>query len=202
MNSRLALAVAGWLLAAALATGTGVAVLGLLGRPLTGPAERLMTDEDISLALARETPLAQDTPLTQDARPAQDTPLTQDARPALETPLAEDAPGDTPSGTPGALSPAVPSDEASAGPSGARTPGVAPGRRLVSTDAGSVIARCDGELVRLQSWTPAQGFEVDDVDPGPDDRARVRFESDEARLEVEVRCSGGVPVPRITRHDD
>jgi len=161
VNSRLALAVAGWLLAAALATGTGVAVLGLLGRPLTGPAERLMTAEEIRLALAQDTP--------------------------------------------GAPSPAaVPSDEASAGPSGVRTPGAAPatGRKLVSTDAGSVIARCDGGLVRLQSWTPAQGFEVDDVDPGPDDRARVKFESDEDRLEVEVRCSGGVPVPRITRHDD
>ncbi|MEU8174796.1 hypothetical protein AB0C14_18115 [Microbispora hainanensis] len=169
MNSRLALAVAGWLLAAALATGTGVAVLGLLGRPLTGPAERLMTAEEIRLALARNTP------------------------------------SNTPGGTPGAASPAaVPSGEAPAVPSGVRTPGAAPatGRRLVSTDAGSVIARCDGELVRLQSWTPAQGFEVDDVDPGPDDRARVKFESDEDRLEVEVRCSGGVPVPRITRHDD
>lgn len=165
MNSRLALAVAGWLLAAALATGTGVAVLGLLGRPLTGQAERLMTAEEIRLALAQTTP----------------------------------------SDAPGAPSPAaVPSGQASAGPSGVRTPGAAPaaGRRLVSTDAGSVIARCDGGLVRLQSWTPAQGFEVDDVDPGPDDRARVKFESDEDRLEVEVRCSGGVPVPRITRHDD
>ncbi|GAB3146634.1 septum formation initiator [Microbispora hainanensis] len=170
MNSRLALAVAGWLLAAVLATGTGVAVLGLLGRPLTGSAERLMTAEEIRVALAQDTPLAQDTR----------------------------------GGSPGAPSPAaVPSDDASAGPSGVRTPGAAPAtwRRLVSTDAGSVIARCDGELVRLQSWTPAQGFEVDDVDPGPDDRARVKFESDEDRLEVEVRCSGGVPVPRITRHD-
>ncbi|OPG12104.1 hypothetical protein [Microbispora sp. GKU 823] len=82
------------------------------------------------------------------------------------------------------------------------TPDAATGRRLVSTGAGSLIARCDGGLVRLQSWTPAQGFEVDDVDPGPDDRARVKFESDEGRLEIEVRCADGVPVPRITRHDD
>ncbi|KAA9377556.1 hypothetical protein F5972_18150 [Microbispora cellulosiformans] len=73
-------------------------------------------------------------------------------------------------------------------------------RKLISTGAGSVIARCDGRLARLQSWTPAQGFRVDDVDPGPDDRARVRFESDEGKLEIEVRCAGGVPTPRISRH--
>ncbi|MEV4300465.1 hypothetical protein [Microbispora rosea] len=159
MNSRLLLAAAGWLLAAALATATGVAVLGLLGRPLTGAAERPMTAEEVRLALARDT--------------------TRDT--------VRDTAGPAPVGS-----------------SGGRTPGAAPatGRRLVSTSAGTVIARCDGGLVRLQSWTPAQGFEVDDVDPGPDDRARVKFESDEDRLEVEVRCSGGVPVPRITRHDD
>ncbi len=160
MNSRLVLAVAGWLLAAAVATGTGVAVLGLLGRPLTGPAERPMTAEEIRLALARDTP-------------------------------GPPSPASTPTG-------AAPVDA-----SGGETPGAAPstGGRLVSTGAGSLIARCDGGLVRLQSWTPAQGFEVDDVDPGPDDRARVKFESDEGRIEIEVRCAGGVPVPRITRHD-
>ncbi|MBE3011265.1 septum formation initiator [Microbispora sp. NEAU-D428] len=159
MNSRLVFAVAGWLLAAALATGTGVAVLGLLGRPLTGQAERPMTAEEIRLALARDTP-------------------------------GPPFPASTPAG-------ATP-----AGSSGGETPDAATGRRLVSTGAGSLIARCDGGLVRLQSWTPAQGFEVDDVDPGPDDRARVKFESDEGRLEIEVRCAGGVPVPRVTRHDD
>ncbi len=160
MNSRLVLAVAGWLLAAALATGTGVAVLGLLGRPLTGPAEPPMTAGEIRLALTRDTP-------------------------------GPPSPASTPVG-------AAPVDA-----SGGATPSAAPvtGRRLVSTGAGSLIARCDGGLVRLQSWTPAQGFEVDDVDPGPDDRARVKFESDEGRLEIEVRCAGGVPVPRITRHD-
>ncbi|WP_182880684.1 hypothetical protein [Microbispora sp. H10949] len=48
--------------------------------------------------------------------------------------------------------------------------------------------------------TPAQGFRVDDVDPGPDHRARVRSQSDEGRLEIEVRYPGGVPTPRISRH--
>ncbi|MEU7942570.1 hypothetical protein [Microbispora bryophytorum] len=159
MHSRLVLAVAGWLLAAALAIGTGVAVLGLLGRPLTGPAERPMTAEEIRLALARDTPVPP--------------------------------------------SPA-PADAAPVDVSGGQTPGAVPatGRRLISTGAGSLIARCDRGLVRLQSWTPAQGFEVDDVDPGPDDRARVKFESDESGLEIEVRCAGGMPVPRISRHDD
>ncbi|MEV7804814.1 hypothetical protein AB0O28_17885 [Microbispora sp. NPDC088329] len=166
MNPRLVLAVAGWLLAAALATGAGVAVLGLLGRPLAGPAERPMTAEEIRLALARDTPAA---------------------------PSPGSSPGAVPAGSPDAVPARSP------GHTGAGATPVT-GRKLISTGAGSVIARCDGGLARLQSWTPAQGFEVHDVDPGPDDRTRVRFESDEGRVEIEVRCAGDVPVPQITRH--
>ncbi|WP_169946012.1 septum formation initiator [Microbispora sp. H11081] len=161
MRTRLVLAVAGWLLAAALATGAGVAVLGLFGRPLTGPAERPMTAEEIRVALARDTPAA---------------------------PSA--GPGAVPERSPGQATPDA-------------TPDATPvtGRKLITTAAGSVIARCDGGLARLQSWTPGQGYEVDDVDPGPDDDAMVRFESDETKVEIEVRCAGGVPVPRISHHD-
>ncbi|GGO25079.1 hypothetical protein GCM10010116_50340 [Microbispora rosea subsp. aerata] len=163
MNTRFVLAVAGWLLAAALATGAGVAVLGLLGRPLTGPAERPMTAEEVRVALARDT-----------AAPLPPGPTS--------TAVPTRSPGD-------ATPPVVPS--------------AAPvtGRKLISTGAGSVIAWCDGGLARLQSWTPGQGYETDDVEPGPDEHARVRFESDESKVEIEVRCSGDVPVPRIS-HDD
>ncbi|MGW5264196.1 hypothetical protein ACWEQG_24755 [Microbispora sp. NPDC004025] len=165
MNTRLVLAVAGWLLAAALATGAGVAVLGLLGRPLAGPAGRPMTAEEIRVALARDTPAA---------------PSSGPASAAAPERSPERAPSPAPSAAP------------------------VTGRKLISTGAGSVIARCDGGLARLQSWTPAQGYEVHDVDPGPDDHARVRFESDEGgegRVEIEVRCASDVPVPRISRHD-
>ncbi|WP_169982274.1 septum formation initiator [Microbispora sp. H10836] len=167
MNTRLVLAVAGWLLAAALATGAGVAVLGLLGRPLAGTAGRPMSAEEIRVALARDTPAAPSSGPASAAVPAR-------------------SPAAVPARSPGQA-----------------TPGAGPvtGRKLISTGAGSVIARCDGGLARLQSWTPGQGYEVHDVDPGPDDHARVRFESDEGRVEIEVRCAGDVPVPRITHHD-
>nr|WP_191910186.1 hypothetical protein [Microbispora cellulosiformans] len=203
MHSRLVLAVAGWLLAAALATGAGVAVLGLLGRPPGGPAERPMAAEEIRLALARATPHpdASGAPAPGDRSPGSSLGDSTDGSSAdssggqgeASTAAPPEASG--PARSPGTSTPDTRTPET-------RTRGVEPAtaRKLISTGAGSVIARCDGRLARLQSWTPAQGFRVDDVDPGPDDRARVRFESDEGKLEIEVRCAGGVPTPRISRH--
>ncbi|GGL01814.1 hypothetical protein [Planomonospora parontospora] len=102
--------------------------------------------------------------------------------------------GSTPSGsTPSATS----GEDASAPP--ATGPGT--GRsRAISTAGGNVIARCDGGLVVLRAWSPAQGFQVDDVERGPTARARVEFESDEADVKVEVRCGAdGLPAHRV--HD-
>ncbi len=48
--------------------------------------------------------------------------------------------------------------------------------------------------VTLVSWSPAQGFAVDQVDPGPTDHASVRFEGGETRVDVDVRCNGNTPV--------
>ncbi|MGV9539539.1 hypothetical protein ACWDR9_38555, partial [Streptosporangium sandarakinum] len=94
------------------------------------------------------------------------------------------APG--PSATPTAVSvtPATPVPPA---PTAAGSP---PGHsRLIATAGGNVIARCDGGLVTLRSWSPAQGFHVDKVDRGPDRRARVEFESESGEVKVEIRCS-------------
>lgn len=146
MNARLILGIIGWLLVTALATGAGVAVIGLVGGPLAAPTWQPMTAEEIRLALARATPAPTRTSTS---------------------------------------SPAVRREGA--------------GARLIPTAGGNVIARCDGGQVRLLSWTPAQRFEADDVDPGPDDRARITFESDEpeTEVEIEVRCAGDVPTPRV-----
>ncbi|MFJ2031012.1 hypothetical protein [Streptosporangium sp. NPDC087985] len=70
--------------------------------------------------------------------------------------------------------------------------------RLISTEGGTVIARCEKGLVTLRSWSPAEGFQIKSVDRGPDDRARVEFESDETKVKVEVRCSSsGSPVHTV-----
>jgi len=52
--------------------------------------------------------------------------------------------------------------------------------------------------VTLRSWSPAQGYSVDGVEPGPGGEAAVEFEHDgeEAGEDVELKlgCSGGRPV--------
>jgi hypothetical protein len=56
--------------------------------------------------------------------------------------------------------------------------------------AGSVVVRCDGEAIALQAATPADGYEVE-VDEGGPEEVKVEFESDEADAEVEAACAGG-----------
>lgn len=66
--------------------------------------------------------------------------------------------------------------------------------RVISTDGGTVIARCADGLVTLRSWNPAQGYHVDDADRGPARRAEVEFEAEDAKIKIEIRCGpDGLP---------
>ncbi|GIH77608.1 hypothetical protein Plo01_40370 [Planobispora longispora] len=164
---------AGWLVTGALATGAGVAVITFLGEPLTASAHRPLSSAEVTAALARTTPSA--------SRPAA---VPSPAATPPETPLPSGDPART-----GASTPAPPPG----GPSTGRS-------RVIGTEGGSTIARCDDGLVTLRAWSPAQGFRVDDVDRGPAARVRVEFESDETDVKIEVWCSAdGSPVHRL--HD-
>jgi hypothetical protein len=69
--------------------------------------------------------------------------------------------------------------------------------RLIRSAGGTVIASCDGGLVTLRSWSPAQDYKVDGVEPGPAGEAKVEFEPDEGEeVELTIVCSGGAPVVR------
>lgn len=94
-------------------------------------------------------------------------------------------------------------EEVHAALAGAPSPPVSPGvpsraagqAKVISTAGGTVIASCEGGLVQVRSWSPAQGYAVDDVDAEPDDTVKVEFESDNAEdVEVEIGCANGVPV--------
>ncbi|NUW40385.1 hypothetical protein [Nonomuraea rhodomycinica] len=115
-----------------------------------------------------------------------------DVRAALASATARPHPTGTgipaPSPDTPASSPATP--EPSPG-----TSAPAAGGRLLQTAGGTVIASCEGDRVRLRSWSPAQGFSVDGVEPGPALRAKVEFEPEEGEeVEVTIVCSGGRPV--------
>lgn len=62
------------------------------------------------------------------------------------------------------------------------------------TPGGTVLMACarSGQ-VSLLSWSPAQGFRVDDVQDEPDEEAEITFTTGERDVEVVVACRGGRP---------
>ncbi|QYC39718.1 hypothetical protein Nocox_10495 [Nonomuraea coxensis DSM 45129] len=128
-----------WAATAVVATGTSLAVLGLVGTGVTGASGHVLSEEDVSAALATATLRAAATP------PA--------------------APERTQQG------------------------------RLIRSAGGTVIASCDGDLVTLRSWSPAQDYSVDGVEPGPAAEAKVEFEPREGEeIELKIGCAAGRPV--------
>lgn len=149
MRRRVVLAVAGWLVAAVVAVGAGIAAINVLGQGLAGPSARPMTSLEIERALAT----------AQGASPVPATPTGPAASPSA-------SPSPTPS------------------PTGAKPRG-----QRFSSRGGSGIAYCHGGRVELGWWTAAQGFEVEDVDKGPARHAKLKFEADDAEIEVELSCT-------------
>ncbi|WP_188196441.1 hypothetical protein [Nonomuraea sp. SYSU D8015] len=130
-----------WAATAVAATGASVAVLGLLGTPLTGASTHVLTAEEVQAALSTATPRA----------------------------------GGTATGQPAPSQPG----------------------KLIRSAGGTVIASCDGDLVTLRSWSPAQDYSVDGVEPGPAREASVEFEPHEGEdVELTITCEGGQPVAR------
>ncbi|GIG89990.1 septum formation initiator [Plantactinospora endophytica] len=174
MRRRTLLAVAGWLLAALVATGTGLAAVQVIGAGLTGPAGELRSPAEVSRALA--------------ATP----PPTGFAPPA--------AGGSAPPSGPVPSGGTVGATPTTTGPSPGVPTGADDSRRLLSTPGGTVVAECAGRQVWLTAWTPAQGYRVGEVERGPDDDAEVTFHGSGQRIEVEVECADGKPVPTWKTH--
>jgi hypothetical protein len=47
------------------------------------------------------------------------------------------------------------------------------------------------------SWSPAQGYGVDEVQRGPGQEAEISFGSDSRSVTVQVRCAAGGPVEQV-----
>jgi hypothetical protein len=100
-----------------------------------------------------------------------------------------------------------------AGPAATPTPGAtaSPGDTIAGDNGvfraakgGTVVVACDGDLARLVSWSPAQGYRADHAVRGPAARASIEFESDTADdVTVVVTCAGGTPtVQQLIDVDD
>ena len=64
---------------------------------------------------------------------------------------------------------------------------------MFTSKGGEVVADCQASGAYLLSWSPLQGYEIDDVVRGPAPAARVTFESNGGDVTMVVTCSGGVP---------
>ncbi|HEX2145345.1 MAG TPA: hypothetical protein VHG10_12640 [Glycomyces sp.] len=119
---------------------------------------------------------------------------------------ADDNAGDdgaTPTETPEPTSP-EPSGALDEAPTG----DAAGGEEIIATDGGTVLARCTGSEVELIWWTPAQGWSVAAVDPGPGAQATFGFsgagddDDDDDGLNYTVTCVDDLPVAELRSDDD
>lgn len=103
-----------------------------------------------------------------------------------------------------ALASTSPSPSASASASPTPTPTQSPSPSPSATPAGTLTkpftsaggtayAQCTGDQAHLTSWSPHPGYETDEVERGPDDRVSVRFESDDAKVRLIIRCTASGP---------
>jgi hypothetical protein len=180
MDRRLAL-VALWAAFAAAAVGVGFGAAGLVGDPFT---------DGVSGA----------SPAASSATGGPTAGSSSPSGSAEPTETGSDAASPSPSrssSTPRATSTPQPSRTGGTGGGGDGAV-----RRSFTTRAGFVSATCRSGVVSL-SASPHVGWQIDQLDPGPDHDARVRFEPSgdgDGRVEVRVSCRAGVP--RFSVDDD
>jgi serine/threonine-protein kinase len=64
----------------------------------------------------------------------------------------------------------------------------------LTSAGGSVVARCDGAGVYVDSWTPNAGYVVKKAEHGPKQMIEVVFKSDRGpAVTMRITCVDGVP---------
>jgi hypothetical protein len=164
-------AIMGWVAVALLATGVTLAAVTLIGSGIFGEATRTRSQAEVAQALSSL------------------TTATPSAVQAAGSPASSSPSASSPNTTPPAASPSE--------PDGSVSTASPPLRRLITSAGGTVLAECTGREVVIVSWTPAQGFRVDDVDVEARHDVEVRFEGEDTEVRVMIRCADGRPVAEI-----
>jgi hypothetical protein len=72
---------------------------------------------------------------------------------------------------------------------------------VLSSVGGSVVARCsarsESATAYLVSWSPAQGYSVDEVKRGPAAEVEITFRSQSKQVNVSIQCSSSGPVEHV-----
>jgi hypothetical protein len=90
---------------------------------------------------------------------------------------------------------AEPSDAATspASPVTTSSPSARTQTRTWSGTPGFVTASCTGNQVRITGFSPNEGWHTERGDDSGDDDAEVKFEKNEAEVQVRATCVGGAP---------
>jgi hypothetical protein len=180
VRSRVLIGAGAWLLGAVSATVGSLYAVDLLGQGLLE-----QHTQQVSVAMVNAE-LAQDNSAAPSRSPAPSQ--TSKSSPAASRPARH---------RPAATHPAVQPSTSSAG-------------KILTTGGGNAAARCEQGGAYLLYWSPAQGFEVDDVSRGPAPATSVTFANSTDGFVLTVTCSSGVPVEHVkswqwgggTRHDE
>jgi hypothetical protein len=113
------------------------------------------------------------------------------------TPTASPAPTPIPAQS-SATQPAESATTKPAAPPATSSPPQAAAGTLLTSADGNVVASCQPGGAYLISWSPAPGFEADDVVRGPAATASVQFEQTTTELTMAVSCSSGTPVAHLS----
>jgi hypothetical protein len=170
--ARVLLAAGAWLLGVLGATGGSLAAVSLIGQSFAAPPTQQLTVAAVNHALAGA---------DHDASPAATASPTATARrsPARHGPARRRRAASQSTGAPA-------------------TPGTGGGTVLTSS-GGSVLASCVSSGAYLISWSPQQGYQVDDVVRGPAATARVVFLAGPSGVRVDVTCAGSLPTEAVHR---
>ena len=171
MRSRVLIGVGAWLLGAVSATAGSLYAVAQLGQGLVDQPAKQVTVAMVNAELAQDEPAA----------------------PNLYPP-----PGTSPTSSPKAAH-----GPASAG-TGSRHPVVPPVTRnpqkVLTSKGGVAAAACGLGGARLLYESPAQGFEVTRVGPGPSPEASVTFTNSSIGVTVKVTCgSSGTPTGHVSQ---
>jgi hypothetical protein len=198
----------GWALVVALAVGVSLGSLRLVRSAVGGGGKVVasLSPADVSAqyAQAQTSAAAKAT-----ASAGSGTAPTPAAAPptGLAEPTSGSAPADPDPGTGHATPGQTDPGHAGALPTSHPRPTSPPPSvtRVLSSPGGSVVVRCTGSgssaSVYLVSWSPAQGYSVDQAQRGPSEAAEIEFESDSGSVSVNYHCSSSGPVQTIGTGD-
>lgn len=175
---RVTAGVGAWIVGATTATGLSLFAVSYLSEDPQSPQGATLSQNQVEQALASvtqtETPIAS----TTSPNPAATGPSTNVLTPAL---------------TPAQSSPSSPSATNPHNAPTRSTPAAQPVDRSLSADAGTVVAQCQDDLVYLETWSPAQGYQAQVEQRGPARLATVLFTGNGGHAAFRVSCQGGVP---------